>query len=51
MLQIAAVKPPVLLRWIAEIETRDGVIVERASISRNEDMSVAVELALRRGAR
>jgi general secretion pathway protein M len=50
-LRIAAVKPPLLLRWIAEIERNDGVLVERASIVRNADASVAVDLTLRRGGR
>jgi general secretion pathway protein M len=48
-MRIAAVRPAVLLRWISEIERGDGLVVERVMIRRNEDATVAVDLALRRG--
>jgi type II secretory pathway component PulM len=50
-LRVAAVKPAILLRWIAGLETGDGIIVDRVNIARNDDSSVAVELALRRSSR
>lgn len=46
-LRITAVRSPALLRWLAELETREGAIVERLSATRNEDASLAVDLALR----
>ena len=45
--RIAAIRPVVMLRWLGEIEARDGVVVERAARTRNEDATLAVELALR----
>jgi general secretion pathway protein M len=50
-LRIAAVKPAVVLRWIGDFERNDGILVERTSIARNDDASVAVDLVLRRGGR
>jgi general secretion pathway protein M len=50
-LRIAAVRPPVVLRWIAEIERNDGVLVEQAVIARNDDATVVVDLVFRRGGR
>ena len=49
--RIAAVRPPVMLRWIAEMETRDGIIVDHVGMTRNTDATVAVDLALRSGGR
>jgi general secretion pathway protein M len=46
-LRIAAVRSPALLRWLAELEAREGAVVERLSATRNEDASLAVDLALR----
>jgi general secretion pathway protein M len=46
-LRVPAVKPAILLRWIADIETRDGIIVDRLSITRNGDATVAADLAFR----
>lgn len=46
-LRIAAVRSPALLRWLAELESREGAVVERLSATRNEDASLAVDLALR----
>lgn len=48
-LRIAAVRPVALLRWIAEIETRDGVVVERVALTRNADATIAADLVFRRG--
>lgn len=48
-LRIAAVRPPAILGWIAEIEARDGMIVDRAAMTPNSDATVAVDLTLRRG--
>lgn len=45
--RVAAVRPQVMLRWIAELEARDGVIVEHVSMTRNNDATVAVDLTLR----
>nr|WP_310523883.1 type II secretion system protein GspM [Polymorphobacter sp.] len=45
--RIAAVRPVVMLRWLGDIEARDGVVVERVTINRNDDATLAVELALR----
>lgn len=47
-LRMAAVKPAALLGWIAEIEARDGIGVDRMVLTRNADATVAVELGLRR---
>lgn len=46
-MRVAAVRPPALLRWIAALESGDGIIVDRAAIARNGDATVSVELALR----
>ena len=46
-LRIAAVRSPALLRWLAELESREAAVVERLSATRNEDASLAVDLALR----
>lgn len=48
-MRIAAVRPTAILRWLAEVESRDGIIVERAGMTRNDDATVAVELSLRSG--
>lgn len=48
-MRIAAVRPAVVLRWLAEIEAKDAIIVERAGMTRNSDATVAVELSLRSG--
>lgn len=45
--RIAAVRPPMMLRWIAEMEARDGVVVDHVSMTRNTDATVAVDLMLR----
>ena len=46
-LRIVAVRPPVLLRWLAGLEAADGIIVERATLTRNADATIAATLALR----
>lgn len=46
-LRIGAVRSPALLGWLADLETRQGVVVERLSATRNEDASLAVDVALR----
>lgn len=46
-LRIAAVRSPALLHWLAELESREAAVVERLSATRNEDASLAVDLALR----
>jgi general secretion pathway protein M len=50
-LRIPAVRPALILRWIADIERNDGMLVEQVAIIRNDDATVAVDLVLRRGAR
>jgi type II secretory pathway component PulM len=50
-LRIPAVRPALILRWIADIERNDGLLVEQVAMMRNEDATVAVDLVLRRGAR
>ncbi len=47
--RIAAIKPSALLRWIANLETRDGVVVDRLNMTRNDDETIAADLTLRRG--
>ncbi len=47
--RIAAIKPAPLLRWLADLEGRDGVIIDQVGIVRNTDATVAAELALRAG--
>jgi general secretion pathway protein M len=49
--RIGAVRPAVLLGWLSGLEGNDAIIIDRLSISRNADASVAVNLTLRRGAR
>lgn len=46
--RIAAVKPVAILRWLAQAESVDGMVVEQLQISRNSDDTLAVELALGR---
>jgi general secretion pathway protein M len=46
-LRIAAVRSPALLGWLADLETRQGVAVDRLSATRNDDASLAVDIALR----
>jgi len=46
-MRLPAVKPAILLRWLADVETRDSIIVDRLSITRNGDATVAADLALR----
>jgi general secretion pathway protein M len=46
-LRVPAVKPAILLRWIADIEARDGIIADRVAITRNGDATVAADLAFR----
>jgi general secretion pathway protein M len=46
-LRIAAVRSPALLGWLADLETRQGVVVDRLSATRNDDASLAVDIALR----
>lgn len=48
--RIAAVKPVAILRWLAQAEGVDGMVVEQLQISRNSDDTLAVELALGRRA-
>jgi general secretion pathway protein M len=48
-MRIAAIKPAPLLRWIADLEGRDGVVIDQLGIVRNPDATVAAELALRAG--
>lgn len=48
--RINAVRPPVILRWLADLESRDGIIIDRVAINRNDDATLAVDLALRNGA-
>ena len=45
-LRIAAVRPALLLGWIAELQ-RDGIVVDRLAVTRNDDSSVAADLVLR----
>lgn len=45
--RVPAVKPAILLRWVADIEARDGIIVDRLAITRNGDATVAADLAFR----
>lgn len=46
-LVIAAVKAPVLIAWLAALEQRDGLVVERAAIAANADPSVNALLVVR----
>jgi general secretion pathway protein M len=46
--QVRAVKPAVLLRWLAELETRDNIVADQVAMTRNGDATVAAELGLRR---
>lgn len=47
-LRIPAIKPAALLKWIADVETIDGVIVDKLEITRNGDATVAAELGFQR---
>ena len=47
-LRIAAIKPAALLGWIADLEVRDGIAVDRLVLTPNADATVAAELGLRR---
>ena len=49
--QIEAIKPMPLLRWIGKLEANDGVIVERMNASKNADATVTAALTLRGGDR
>lgn len=46
-LRVPAVKPAILLRWIADIEARDAIIVDRLAVTRNGDATVAADIAFR----
>ena len=50
-LRIPAIKPAVLLKWIADLEINDGVIVDKLEITRNGDATVAAELGFRGGSK
>ncbi len=45
-LHIAAVRPAIILGWIADLERRDAIIVQQLAITRNDDHSVAVDITL-----
>lgn len=46
-LQIRAVKPAVLLRWISDLEAQENIVADQVAITRNGDATVAAELGLR----
>lgn len=46
-IQIRAVKPAVLLRWIADREAQDNLVVDQLTLTPNADASVAADLGLR----
>jgi general secretion pathway protein M len=46
-LRIPAIKPAAFLKWIADIETNDGVVVDQLKITRNGDATIAVDLGFR----
>ncbi|MFZ4687904.1 MAG: type II secretion system protein GspM [Polymorphobacter sp.] len=50
MVDVSAVRPTAMLGWIAAQEAQ-GVVVERATITRNTDATVAAALTLRGGGR
>ncbi len=45
-LRIAAIKPMPLLRWIADMEARDGITTTLLASNRNADQTLTVTLAL-----
>ena len=51
VLVIMAVRPPALFGWLQRVEARDGLIVDRLSVTRNADATVAVQVTFRRPAR
>jgi general secretion pathway protein M len=50
-LRITAIKPVPLLRWIASLESQDGIKTTRLASSRNADQTLAVSIILSRGGR
>lgn len=50
-LRIAAIKPAPLLRWIADLEARDGITTTLLASNRNADQTLAVTLTLSGGGR
>lgn len=47
MVQIGAVRPMPLLRWLGEIEARDGIVIDQMTAGRNADATISVTLSLR----
>ncbi len=45
-LDVAAVRAPAFFGWLQQLEQRDGLVVRRLDARRNEDGSLAVQLAL-----
>lgn len=50
-LQIRAVKPAVLLRWIADRELQDNLVVDQLVVTRNGDATIAADIGLRGASR
>jgi general secretion pathway protein M len=46
-LRIPAIKPAALLKWIADFEINDGIVVDKLEITRNGDATIAVEMGFR----
>lgn len=50
-LRVTAIKPAPLLRWIADLEARDGITTMRLASTSNADQTLAVNLTLSGGGR
>jgi len=50
-LRISAIKPAPLLRWIADLEMRDGITTTLLASTRNADQTLAVTVTLSGGGR
>lgn len=50
-LRITAIKPAPLLRWIADLEARDGITTTLLASNRNADQTLAVSMTLSGGGR
>lgn len=50
-LRITAIKPVALLRWIADLESRDGITATLLATNRNADQTLAATITLSGGGR
>lgn len=48
-MRVDVVRPAPLLRWLGDLKTRDGITTESLMAVRNDDSTIAADIALRSG--